>query len=192
MPSVIGTQRLRVLLSVESGFNDGLALPLAASRDVILRAGPKVIRNAFDWEGTLLDLRVGDAVQLRVRRGSRELDVTTTVRDLPEVTAPKVQVLRDLQLTTVTAAIRAERGIRSTSGALITRAGAATAEELGVQPGDVIVQINRTRIASAQEAAQAHYFKLCFSALARWSFHEYKSMSLRCAGSCNGSRDSHR
>jgi len=123
--------------------------------DVILRAGPRVIRNAFDWEGTLLDLRVGEEVRLRIQRGSRELDITTRVRDLPEVTAPKVQVLRDLQLATVTPAIRAERGIRSSAGALITQAGAATAEELGVQPGDVIVQINRTRISSAREAAEA-------------------------------------
>ncbi|MEX2178173.1 MAG: trypsin-like peptidase domain-containing protein [Gemmatimonadaceae bacterium] len=123
--------------------------------DVILRAGSKTIRNAYDWEATLLDLRVGDNVPLRIRRGSRELDVAALVQDLPEVSAPKVQVLRDLQLTTVTAAIRAERGIRSVAGALITQAGASTAEELGVQPGDVIFQINRTPITSAQQAAEA-------------------------------------
>ena len=123
--------------------------------DVILRAGTRTIRNAFDWEGALLDLRVGESVPLRVQRGNRTLDVTTRIQDLPEVTAPKVQVLRDLQLATLTAAIRAERGIRSAAGALITSAGQATADELGVQPGDVIVQINRTRITTAQDAAQA-------------------------------------
>lgn len=123
--------------------------------DVILSVGPRRIRNAFDWEAVQLDLRVGEEVPLRVRRGSRELDVTVRVQDLPEVTAPKVQVLRDLELATVTPAIRAERGIRSSAGALILRAGQATADELGVQPGDVIVQINRARIATAQEAAEA-------------------------------------
>ena len=123
--------------------------------DVILRAGTRIIRNAFDWEASLLDLRVGEQVALRVRRGSREFDSTVRVEDLPEVSAPRVQVLRDLELATVTAAIRAERGIRSPSGALIVEAGDANARELGIEPGDVIVQINQTRITSAQDAARA-------------------------------------
>jgi serine protease Do len=66
-----------------------------------------------------------------------------------------VQVHRELELVTVSPAIRAERGIRSASGALILRVGPSTAEELGVQPGDVVVQINRTQIMSAQDAAKA-------------------------------------
>jgi serine protease Do len=123
--------------------------------DVILRAGDRVIRNPFDWEAVQLDLRVGERVTLQLRRGSRRLDVAVTVQDLPEVTAPKVQVLRDLELATVTPAIRAERGIRSSAGALILRAGQATADELGVQPGDVIVQVNQARISSAEDAARA-------------------------------------
>jgi serine protease Do len=127
--------------------------------DAILRAGNRTIRNAFDWEAMQLDLRIGDRVPLTLRRGSRNLDVTVTVQDLPEVSAPKVQVLRDLELATLTPAIRAERGIRSSAGALILRAGQATADELGVQTGDVIVQINTTRITSAQDAARAlEYF----------------------------------
>jgi serine protease Do len=122
--------------------------------DVILRSGERVVRNAFDWEATLLDLRVGDNVPLRVRRGTREFDASVRIQDLPEVSAPKVQVLRDLELVTVTEAIRAERRIRR-DGALIVRAGDRTANELGVQPGDVIVQINTQRVTTAQEAARA-------------------------------------
>ena len=64
-------------------------------------------------------------------------------------------MLRDLELATVTSAIRAERNIRSSGGALIVEAGEANARELGIEPGDVIVQINQTRIRSAQQAAQA-------------------------------------
>ena len=124
-------------------------------RDVLLRVDNRVIRNPFDWEAARLDLRVGQRVNLRVRRGSREMDVAVTVQDLPEVTAPKVQVLRDLQLATVTPVIRAERGIRSAGGALILRAGQRTSDDLGIQPGDVIVQINQARITSAEDAARA-------------------------------------
>jgi len=125
------------------------------SGDVLLRAGARAIRNPFDWEGTLLDLRVGESILLRVRRGGREFDATVSVQDLPEATAPKVQVLRELELVTLTPAIRAERNIQNSAGALILTVGPQTAEQLGVQPGDVIVQINRTPIKSAQDAAKA-------------------------------------
>ena len=122
--------------------------------DVILAAGSRSIRNAFDWEAVLLDLRVGENVPLRVRRGSRDFETTVTVQDLPEVSAPKVQVLRDLELATVTAAIRAERGIRSSAGALVVRAGERVADEIGVTTGDVIVAINQREVNSADDAAR--------------------------------------
>jgi serine protease Do len=143
--------------AVISGVTPGSPAAQAGLRpgDAILRAGTRPIRNAFDWEAVLLDLRVGESVPLRLRRGGREYDATVRIQDLPEVTAPKVQVLRDLELATVTPAIRAERGIRSAAGALIVRAGDSNAAELGIEPGDVIVQINQTRISSAQDAARA-------------------------------------
>lgn len=127
--------------------------------DIILAAGSRTIRNAFDWEAVLLDLRVGESIGLRVRRGSRDFETTVTVQDLPEVTAPRVQVLRDLELATLTPSIRAERGVRTSSGALIVRAGERIAEELGVTTGDVIVMINQRQVTSAEDAARAlEYF----------------------------------
>ena len=123
--------------------------------DAILQAGARPVRNEFDWEAALLGLRVGDDVKLRVRRGSRDMNVTVAVADLPEVNAPKVQVLKELELTTVTPAIRADRSIRSQGGALVTNVSDRIANDLGIQPGDVIVQINRTPITSADQAARA-------------------------------------
>ena len=123
--------------------------------DVIVRAGSRQIRNPFDWDAELLDLRVGEKVTLLVRRGSREMPLTVTIADLPEVGAPKVQVLRELELITLTPAIRAERGIRSAQGAVIFRVSGRVSEALGIEPYDVIVQVNRTRVASAEEAARA-------------------------------------
>jgi serine protease Do len=123
--------------------------------DVIMRAGSRAIRNQFDWEAAQLDFRVGQPTTLHVRRGGREMDVTVRVADLPEVTAPKVQVLREIELVTLTPSIRSERGLRSQSGALVYNVSERVAREIDIQPGDVIVQINRTRITSADEAARA-------------------------------------
>ena len=124
------------------------------SGDVILSAGSRSIKNAFDWEAVLLDLRVGESVPLRVRRGSRDFETSVTVQDLPEVSAPKVQVLKDLELATVTPAIRAERSIRSNDGALVVRAGSRVIDEIGIAPGDVIVMINQREVNSAEDAAR--------------------------------------
>jgi len=123
--------------------------------DVIVKLRDRTIRNRFDWEAALLDLRVGDQVPVVVRRAGRDVPVTVTIADLPEVSAPKVEVLRELQLVTLTPAIRAERGIRSSRGALIYKASDRITEELGLQAGDVIVQVNRTPIASAQDVSSA-------------------------------------
>jgi serine protease Do len=90
-----------------------------------------------------------------VQRGGRSVDMDVQIADLPEVSAPKVQVMRELELVTLTAAIRAERGVRSESGALVYNASPRIAEELGLQQGDVIVRINNTRIQTANDVARA-------------------------------------
>ncbi|MDT4936342.1 MAG: serine protease Do [Pseudonocardiales bacterium] len=123
--------------------------------DLIVSAGGRRLHNPFDWAAELLDLRVGQQVSLRITRGTAESDVTVTVADLPEVSAAKVQVLKELELVTLTPAIRAQNGVRSSSGALIYRVSDRVAEDLGFQTGDVIVQVNRTPITTANEAAQA-------------------------------------
>lgn len=123
--------------------------------DQLVSAGGRAIRNPFQWEALLLELRVGEQVPLVVRRDGAERTLNVAIADLPEVNAPKVQVLRELELVTVTPAIRAERGLRNAQGALVYRASDRVAQELGLQAGDVIVQVNRTPVNSADEAARA-------------------------------------
>jgi serine protease Do len=113
------------------------------------------VRNRFDWDAALLDLRVGEQVPLMLRRGGSDVSVAVTIADLPEVSAPKVEVLREMELVTLTPAIRAERRVRSQRGALIYRASERITAELGMAPGDVIVQINRTPITSAEDVSRA-------------------------------------
>ena len=123
--------------------------------DVIVSSRGRRQRNPFDWETELLDLRVGEQVPLVVRRDGRDRAVTVEVADLPEVSAPRVAVLNGLELVTLTPAIRAERGIRSARGAVVYRASELVTNEMNVQPGDVIVQINRTPIREAADVARA-------------------------------------
>ena len=124
--------------------------------DVILREGDRVVRNPFDWSAALLDLRVGSpgaaphqARLARVRRRRR------TSRDLPEVNAPKVQVLRELELVTVTPAIAAERRTPHPYGALIYNISQFVADQTGLQKGDVILQINNSADPSRRRTPRA-------------------------------------
>lgn len=122
--------------------------------DVILREGTRTVRNSFDWSAALLDLRVGSPAHLHVKRGLREFDVDVNVADLPEVNAPKVQVLRDLELVTVTPAIATERSLRRSYGALIYNISQTIADQTGLQKGDVILQINNVAVRSAQDVSK--------------------------------------
>jgi len=123
--------------------------------DQIVRAGNRAVRNAFDWEAARLSLRVGDRVPLVIRRGGREITVTVTVADRPEVSAPKVTVLREIELTTLTPALRAERGIRSAQGAFVTNVSNRVRDEIGLTEGDVIIQINDVAIRTAEDVSRA-------------------------------------
>ena len=64
-------------------------------------------------------------------------------------------VLRELQLITLTDIIRQERAIDSRSGALVYKVSDRISDEIGLQAGDVIVQVGRTRVTSAEEASNA-------------------------------------
>jgi serine protease Do len=117
--------------------------------DVIVKSRARTLRNAYDWDAELLELRAGEKLTVVVKRDGRETPLSMTVADLPEISAPKVQVMREIELVTLTAAIRAERNIRSARGAVVFKVSDRIAEELGLQPGDVIVQVNRTPIEDA-------------------------------------------
>ena len=117
--------------------------------DVLVRSRERVLHNPYDWFAELLELRVGEKVNLTVRRDGREIPVEVQVADLPDVNAPRVTVLKEIELITVTPAIRGERQIRSVQGALVGKVSDRVRSQIGLDPGDVIVQINRTPVTDA-------------------------------------------
>jgi serine protease Do len=118
--------------------------------DVIVRSRSRALHNAYDWYAELLELRVGENDSIVVRRGGREMPVSVQVADLPDVNAPRVTVLRELELISVTTPIREQYQIQSRQGALVNRVSERIQQQIGLQAGDVIVQINRTPIPDAQ------------------------------------------
>ena len=123
--------------------------------DVLTRAAGEPLRTFLDWEAVKLDIAPGDSLRVTVRRGGRDRSVTLAVEDLPTSRAERVAVLGDMELITVTPAIQQERGLRNPRGALIYRIGDATQDATGLRPGDVILQINRQSVATAEDTRRA-------------------------------------
>ncbi len=122
--------------------------------DVLVEANGRRLRNYLDWEAVKLDLHVGDGVDISVRSGTRAATRRIVTGDLPTVTAEKFTVLKELQLITITPAVRVERGIRSESGALIFKMSPRVSSATGLREGDAIVAVNRTRVRTASQVEE--------------------------------------
>lgn len=147
-PGVPGTNAGVVVASVVPGSPAGRAG--IRPGDIITRSRNRALHNPYDWYAELLELRVGESDSIVVRRGGREIPFVLQVVDLPDVNAPRVTVLREIELITLTAPIRAQHQIRSRQGALVNRVSDRVREQIGIQSGDVILQINRTPITNAE------------------------------------------
>ena len=113
------------------------------------------VKSHLDWEAELLDVSPGETMSVTVRNDSgQEVDITLQVEDLPSVDAARIEVIEGLELITLTAAIQAERGLRSNAGALIAGVSDQVTQVTDLRQGDLIVKINRRRIESAEDAAE--------------------------------------
>lgn len=119
--------------------------------DRLIRANGRRLMAPLDYEAILLDLKSGDPVTLEVDGGDA---VRMFATRLPSLQAERVTVLQEMELITVTPQVQAEQGVASEAGALIVDISANLSGQLGLREGDVIVQINNTRVRSADDAAR--------------------------------------
>jgi serine protease Do len=143
------TRGVRISRVAEGSPADEAALRVG---DRLIEANGRPLTGPLDWDGVLLDLRAGDPLALVVQ--GRDRPVALTAVAYPSVTAARVTLFRDIELISVTPQIQLERGLVSSYGALVEDITPDLAGRLGLRRGDVILQMNRTRIRSADEAAQ--------------------------------------
>ncbi len=159
--SVPGSERVREWkqtggLTVTDVAPDGPAADAGIrAGDILVSAGGRPLRTFLDWEAVKLDVSPGDTLPVVLRRDERERRIAVSVADLPTILAERVAVLGDMELITVTAAVRQERRLQSEGGALIYGIGDRTQRNTGLREGDVILQINRQRIAAAEDVSAA-------------------------------------
>src|SRR5438105_7608126 len=126
-----------------------------AAADVLVSAHGRRLRTFLDWEAVLLDIGPGDTLVVSYRHEGESRAARLAVTDFPTTLAEKVAVLGGMKVVTVTAAVRAERGIQSDHGALIYDIPDEMQQATGLSSGDVILQINRVRVSSADDLRRA-------------------------------------
>ena len=116
----------------------------------LLQAGTSRMATPLDYTAVLLDLGAGERIELTVEGMDA---VQLQAAPLPSATADRVELLRDLQVVTVTAGIQAERGLASSEGALVVEISDVLAGVTGLATGDVLLAVNNVRVRTAREAA---------------------------------------
>jgi S1-C subfamily serine protease len=122
--------------------------------DLLLAAGGTRIDGPMDWEIALLDAGVGSEVRVRFRRDEEARTTSVAVEEPPSTQAERVEVLRGLELVSVTPQIAGERDLGVERGALIVSLDREVARATRMREGDVILAVNRREVADADDAAQ--------------------------------------
>jgi len=125
------------------------AADLLENGDRILTAGGRRMADPYDFETVLLGLRPGDRIELEV--AGRDEPLTLRAVDLPSMTAERAAV-GDLELLTVNPGVQREFDLGRSQGALITQISAALQRVTRLREGDLLLQINRTVVTSADQA----------------------------------------
>lgn len=129
--------------------------------DIVVALDGKAIENGRQFDVNLYRRATGTTATLDVLRGAERLKLTVAVderRDDPgrfedlvtreQHLVPKLGVLA----ITLTDALREDLGLSSDdSGALVAGRASEVAAEYGIQPGDLIVAVNRTRVRTTED-----------------------------------------
>jgi serine protease Do len=120
--------------------------------DRLVRVNDRRLTTPLDFEAVLLDLRPGDPVLLEVE--GRSDPVRLVAEASPILRAERVTILRDLQVTTLTPALRSSQGVSAEAGVLVTGVAAGGQNLLQLREGDVILGIGQRPVQSAGELAR--------------------------------------
>ena len=133
--------------------------------DIVVALDGKAIENGRQLEVNLYRRAAGAVTTLDVRRGAERLRLSVVVTERHDdplrfselVTREKNRVPRlGVLALTLTDALRQDLGLdASDSGVLVAALTGAQAEEIGIQPGDLLVAVNRTRVKGLEELRQA-------------------------------------
>ncbi len=136
--------------------------------DIIVSLNGKPVKGNNEFINAIADTPVGSTVTLGILRDGKRMDLKVTVGDRSEIWADNPQIAGNrggqsgqgesagirfgISVRGLSAAERSEMGIPGGAGVLITAVEPASfAEDIGIQPNDVLTEINRRPINSVDD-----------------------------------------
>jgi len=124
--------------------------------DVIVAINRQAVENTNDLRLKIADNTPGSKIEVTVIRDGKEKNVTATLDELDEETAKGQTLSADkdigLSLTVMTPSLARRYGYRTTEGLLVTEVRPySQSARRGLQQGDLILEVNRRRVASVAE-----------------------------------------
>jgi len=124
--------------------------------DLVVAVDGKPIRSLADWDTSLGTAHVGGKLALKLDRGGRPAEASVAVETFPYDLAPNIVAdLVGVEIANITDEMR-RRATLPRHGVVITgvRPG-SPASRVGIKPGDVIQQVNDSRIDQVEEFSRA-------------------------------------
>ena len=125
------------------------------SEDIVVAVNGRTIRGASELRAQLGVIAVGETVEMRVQRGAETRTVRARIGELEARQAAGGEAIAALPGARL---IDAERtGARGTERAVLVAAveAGSVAFQAGLRPGDVVVGVNRRRVATVAELQKA-------------------------------------
>jgi len=126
--------------------------------DVIVEIDGKLIKDTHELIKIVAGVAVGATVKIKVLRDGRQKTFTVKVTERPETKAmAEVEPEESgkyfgMTVQEITPEIAEHLGLSNVTGVIITQVKSGSpADEAGIQTGDIIRQINRSRISSLKE-----------------------------------------
>lgn len=112
--------------------------------DVILAANGQAVANGLALRARIYEAEPGQALRLRVWREGRALDLSVAPEQRQNAGPGG---WRGLRVVGNNRSVAAQRGLALPEGVVVTAvAPGSPAERIGIEPGDVLLQLNQTRL----------------------------------------------
>lgn len=128
--------------------------------DVIIEVNGQKVKDDMDLRFKIAEIQPGSKATLKIIRDGKEQTLTAEIGELPEEEAAQSPEGGEedlgLTVTTLTPRIARSYGYRTQEGVLVTNVERfSEAQRKGIQAGDIILEVNRTRVTTAREFQNA-------------------------------------
>jgi serine protease Do len=124
--------------------------------DIIRTFNGKDIKNSTDLPWIVAETPVGKTIDVGIIRNGKEMTIKMTIEEMTEkrMAESRMHPVSDLgmRVDNITPALRSELGIRDRAGVVVTNVTPGSpADDAGIQPGDVIKEVNHHQIRNLNE-----------------------------------------